>query len=103
MGPILSAQVQGNASVWERSFPERTDLSLPPGERRRRPEGTLTAGSASRVGQRRARGATSRLADQLRPALTVDVWERPAVGAASPISLGSTWPSRPVFGVSSTT
>jgi len=37
-----------------------------------------------------ALGATSRVPDQLGPALTVEVWDRPAVGAASPISLGST-------------
>jgi hypothetical protein len=50
---------------------------------------------------RRAFGATSRVPDQFRPALTVDVCDSPAVGADSPISLGSTWPSRPVLGVSS--
>jgi len=49
----------------------------------------------------RALGATSRVPDQSRPALTVEVCDNPAVGAASPISLGSTWPSRPDFGVSS--
>ena len=54
-----------------------------------------------RLSQRRALGATSLLPDQSRPALTVDVWDRPAVGAASPISLGSTCPGRPDFGVSS--
>jgi len=32
---------------------------------------------------------------------TLEVCDRPAVGAASPISLGSTCPSRPAFGVSS--
>src|SRR6185312_11078755 len=52
---------------------------------------------------RRALGATSRVADQFLPALTVDVCESPAVGAASPISLGSTWPSRPALGVSKRT
>jgi hypothetical protein len=31
------------------------------------------------------------------------VWDRPAVVAASPMSLGSTYPSRPVFGVISQT
>jgi len=40
--------------------------------------------------QRLALGATRRLADQFFPALTVDVCDNPAVGAASPISLGST-------------
>src|SRR6185437_14540749 len=40
--------------------------------------------------QRRAFGATSLVPDQLRPALIVEVCESPAVGAASPISLGST-------------
>ena len=35
-------------------------------------------------------GVTSRLPDQSRPALTVLVCARPAVWAASPISLGST-------------
>ncbi len=49
----------------------------------------------------RAFGATSLLADQSRPALTVQVCESPAVGADSPMSLGSTWPSLPVLGVSS--
>jgi hypothetical protein len=39
---------------------------------------------------RRAFGATRRLPDQSRPALTLDVWESPAVGADSPMSLGST-------------
>ena len=39
---------------------------------------------------RRALGATSRVPDQFRPALTVEVCDSPAVGAASPISLGST-------------
>src|SRR6266542_1765190 len=48
-------------------------------------------------------GATSRVPDQSCAALTVVVCERPAVGAASPISLGSTCPDRPVFGVSSQT
>ena len=53
------------------------------------------------MGQRRAFGATSREPDQSRPALTLDVWASPAVGAASPMSLGSTWPGRPDLGVSS--
>src|SRR5580704_7036821 len=39
---------------------------------------------------RRAFGATSRVPDQSRAALTLEVCDRPAVGAASPISLGST-------------
>jgi hypothetical protein len=42
------------------------------------------------AGHRRAFGATSRVPDQFRPALTVEVCDSPAVGAASPISLGST-------------
>src|ERR1700722_20602581 len=58
-------------------------------------------GAPSAPCYRRASGAPSLVLDQFRPALTVEVCERPAVGAASPISLGSTWPSRPVFGVSS--
>lgn len=50
----------------------------------------LSAPDSAHLTQRRAFGATRRVADQLRPALTVEVWESPAVGAASPISLGST-------------
>ena len=50
-----------------------------------------------------ARGATSRAPLQSLPALTVEVCCRPAVGADSVISLGSTCPSRPAFGVSSHT
>lgn len=49
----------------------------------------------------RARGATSRVPAQSRPAETELVWDRPAVGAASPMSLGSMCPGRPAFGVSS--
>jgi len=40
--------------------------------------------------QRRDLGATRRVPSQSRPALTLEVWESPALGAASPISLGST-------------
>jgi hypothetical protein len=39
---------------------------------------------------RRAFGATRRVPDQSRAALTLEVWDSPAVGAASPMSLGST-------------
>src|SRR5579875_1389760 len=46
-------------------------------------------------GQRRALGATSREPDQSLAALTLEVWARPAVGAASPMSLGSTSPGLP--------
>ena len=49
----------------------------------------------------RALGATRREPDQSLAAHTLDVWARPAVGAASPMSLGSTWPGLPAFGVSS--
>lgn len=38
----------------------------------------------------RAFGATSRVPSQSRAALTLEVWDSPAVGAASPMSLGST-------------
>ena len=40
--------------------------------------------------QRRDLGATRRVPSQSRPALTLEVCESPALGAASPISLGST-------------
>ncbi len=50
----------------------------------------LAGGPRRPLRYRRALGATRRVADQLRPALTVEVCDRPAVGAASPISLGST-------------
>src|SRR5260221_3150201 len=53
--------------------------------------------------QRLALGATRRVAAQFFPALTVDVCDSPAVGAASPISLGSTWPSPPALGASTST
>jgi hypothetical protein len=49
----------------------------------------------------RALGATKREPDQSLAADTLDVWARPAVGAASPMSLGSTWPGLPALGVSS--
>ena len=52
-------------------------------------------------GQRRALGDTSRVPDQSWAALMLLVCERPAVCAASPMSLGSTWPSRPALGVRS--
>src|SRR3954463_12749908 len=48
-----------------------------------------------------ALGVTSRLPLQSLPTLTLLAAERPAVVAGSEMSLGSTWPSRPVFGVSS--
>src|SRR5690606_12343581 len=45
-------------------------------------------------------GGTSRVPDQSGAAEMVLVCERPAVMASSPMSLGSTWPSRPALGVS---
>ena len=58
----------------------------------RTPE-AASIGSAGRSGpsaQRRDLGATRRVPSQSRPALTLEVCESPALGAASPISLGST-------------
>ena len=52
-------------------------------------------------GYRRALGATNLDPDQSRAADTLEVWASPAVGAASPISLGSTWPGLPALGVRS--
>src|SRR5690606_13718658 len=50
-------------------------------------------------GYLRTLGATSRVPDHSLAALMLLVCESPAVCAASPMSLGSTWPSRPALGV----
>src|SRR6266702_6808919 len=94
----------------DRARKMRDALSLPPASVThatpplRPPRTRRTRSSAPPRGappQRRAFGATSRVPDQSLPALTVDVCDSPAVGAASPTSLGSTWPARPDLGVSS--
>jgi hypothetical protein len=83
---------------WQPCAPRRLqrraalDAGRPPVPEAGRPlvpeAGRLPVPAAS--GQRRALGATSLVPDQFFPALTVDVCDRPAVGAASPTSLGST-------------
>ena len=58
-------------------------------------------GRQRRLPPRAAFGATSREPDHSGAALVLRVLDSPAVGAASSMSLGSTWPSRPALGVSS--
>ena len=45
-------------------------------------------------------GAINRVADQSLLTAAVVVWDRPAIGAASAISVASTALGRPIFGVS---
>jgi hypothetical protein len=65
------------ASTGNPAQPSAAGAAGPPGPRR--PDA-----------QRRDLGATRRVPSQSRPALTLEVCESPALGAASPISLGST-------------
>src|SRR5580693_78992 len=77
-------------------------ISVPPAGPRGRPSPfRRSQNGITKENQRRAFGATSREPDQSLAALTVEVCASPAVGAASPISLGSTWPGLPALGVSS--
>src|SRR5699024_5908743 len=57
-------------------------------------------GLALRVKRTAQRRGTSRTPVQPSPRLMVNVWVMPTVGSASAISLGSTCPGCPVFGVS---
>jgi hypothetical protein len=83
------------ASVTRAGYPYRNHFAAPPQEAAARTRAALSASrrpleGARRAAQRRAFGATNRVPDQSLPALTVEVCDSPAVGADSPISLGST-------------
>ncbi len=83
----------------------RTGRARTPSRRRARPSGDSSARTCSGVSgpSCSALGETRRVPDHSGAALVLRVLDRPAVGAASSMSLGSTWPSRPAFGVSSQT